>query len=465
MSAPAPKPVQRFDRSIVEGPIGPAVWRLAWPTMLQNVIAGLQGIIDHVMVGNFVGYTGNAAIGVSWQIIIVVIVFISSLFTGMAVLVARFAGANEPEKVNRVVYQSFLTAIGLAVVMGVVGFFAAPVLLDVVHAAPEVQRQALPFLRAMFLGISGMMMFFMLSGAFRAAGDPKTPLRLGVTMTVLTILFNVILIPRLGTVGAALGTIASSTIVAAWGIWRLFTPGSVIHFHRGMDTKPDFWVIRSLFRFGLPTGVQGIAMNIAGVLLLRFIGSLEHSAAAQAAYAVGYTELFSLITWTSVGLMGAAATIAGQNLGAGNPERAKLGVAVASRIGLGVAAVVGALFVTIPQLLLGVFGMTEPLVTSIGTELLRFLSVSGLFITVALTYTGGLQGTGDTRSPLYISIVSQIVIPIGLCALFQATGGLEPAEIWTAIVLGHLTRAALSVARFRQGKWRHIAVDIEPART
>src|ERR1043165_2359624 len=71
---------QQFDRSIVEGPIGPAVWRLAWPTMLQNIIAGVQGIIDHVMVGHYVGYTGNAAIGVSMQMVIVVIVFISSLF-------------------------------------------------------------------------------------------------------------------------------------------------------------------------------------------------------------------------------------------------------------------------------------------------------------------------------------------------------------------------------------------------
>src|SRR5881409_2248683 len=386
------KPTQKFDRSIVEGHIGRAVWRLAWPTMLQNAIAGLQGIIDHVLVGNFVGYTANAAIGVSWQIIIIVVVFISSLFTGMAVLVARFAGANQPEKVNRVVYQAFLTAIGLGVLMGAVGFFAAPALLDVVKAAPEVQRQALPFLRAMFLGIFGMMMFFMLSGAFRAAGDPRTPLRLGVTMTVLTVVFNVILIPRLGTVGAALGTIASSTIVAAWGIWRLFAPGSVIHFHRGMDTKPDFTIIRSLFRFGLPTGVQGIAMNIAGVMLLRFIGSLQHSAAAQAAYAVGYTELFSLITWTSVGLLGASATIAGQNLGAGNPERAAHGVAVASRIGLLVAAVVGALFVFVPDYLLLLFGMREPLVTSLGQELLKYLSISGFFITVALSYTGGLQG-------------------------------------------------------------------------
>jgi putative MATE family efflux protein len=464
MADVASKPAQKFDRSIVEGPIGPAVWRLAWPTMLQNIIAGLQGIIDHAMVGHFVGYTANAAIGVSWQIILVVIVFMSSLFTGMAVLVARFAGANEPDKVNRCVYQAFLTAVALAGLLGAIGYFAAPMLLDIINAAPEVQREALPFLRTMFLGNFGLMMFFMLSGAFRAAGDPRTPLRLGVAMTILTVIFNVLLIPAFGTLGAALGTVASSTIVSCYGMWRLFAPGSVIHFDAHMDKRPDFTIIRSLFRFGLPTGVQGIAMNVAGVLLLRFIGSLEHSAAGQAAYAVGYTELFSLITWTSVGLMGASATIAGQNLGAGNPERAVHGVAVASRIGLMVAAVVGAMFVLVPTYLLAVFGMKEPLVIELGQELLTYLSVSGFFITVALSYTGGLQGTGDTRSPLYISVVSQIAIPIGLCTIFQASGGLEPHEIWLSIVLGHFTRALLSVMRFRQGKWRQIEVDIEPAR-
>ena len=463
MSNVAVKP-RKFDRSIVEGPIGPAVWRLAWPTMLQNVIAGLQGIIDHAMVGHFVGYTANAAIGVSWQIILVVIVFMSSLFTGMAVLVARFAGANDPERVNRVVYQAFLTAAGLSIILAMVGYFASPALLELVNAAPEVRDEALPFLRAMFMGIFGMMMFFMLSGAFRAAGDPRTPLRLGVAMTVLTVAFNVVLIPALGTLGAALGTIASSSVVAVYGIWRLTRPTSVIHFERGMSKKPDFAIIRSLFKFGLPTGVQGIAMNIGGVFLLRFIGSLEQSAAAQAAYAVGYTELFSLITWTSVGLMGAAATIAGQNLGAGNPDRAFEGVRVASHIGLGVATGVGALFLLIPQYLLAIFGMTEPMVLSLGEELLGYLSVSGLFITVALSYTGGLQGTGDTRSPLYISIVSQVVIPLGLCSLLQAAYGLEPRHIWIAIVVGHATRAILSFARFRQQKWRDIAVDIETAR-
>jgi putative MATE family efflux protein len=449
----------RFDRYIVEGPIGAAVWRIAWPTMLQNIIAGLQGIIDHAMVGHFVGYTGNAAIGVSWQIVLVVIVFISSLFTGMAVLVSRFAGANQPEKVNRVVYQAFLTAAGLSVFLAAVGYFASPSLVGIVNPTAAVRAEALPFLRAMFMGIFGLMMFFMLSSAFRAAGDPNTPLRLGLAMTVLTVCFNVILIPKFGTIGAAIGTIASSTLVSFYGMWRLTRPNSVIHF--GNEFRPDFTIIRSLFRFGLPTGVQGIAMNIGGVLLLRFIGSLEESAQAQAAFAVGYTELFSLITWTSTGLLGAAATIAGQNLGAGNPDRAAEGVRVASHIGLGVAAFLGASFVLFPTYLLAIFGMTDPDVLSLGRHLLAYLSVSGLFITVALSYTGGLQGTGDTRSPLYISIVSQVVVPLGLCSIFTVTKGLEASDIWLAIVIGHFTRCVLSVARFRQQKWRNIQVDIE----
>ncbi len=142
-----------------------------------------------------------------------------------------------------------------------------------------------------------------------------------------------------GTVGAAFGTIASSTIVAIYGIWRLTRPDSVIHFERGMSKQPDFTIIRSLFRFGLPTGVQGIAMNVGGVFLLRFIGSLEQSAAAQAAYAVGYTELFSLITWTSVGLMGAVGDDRRAEPGRRQPRsRGSQACAWRRTIGLGVAA-------------------------------------------------------------------------------------------------------------------------------
>jgi len=439
---------------------------MAWPTVLQNAIGGLQGIIDHAMVGHYVGFTGNAAIGVSWQIFLVVIVFIASLFTGMGVLVARFAGANQPDKVNKTVYQAFLTAVVLSLgVLAPAGYFLSPTLLDLVNATPEVKAEALPFLRTMFGFSIGMLLFFMLGGALRSAGDAKTPLRLGVWMTVLNIAFNVVLIPgygpvpSLGTRGAAIGTASASLIVSSIAMWMLLRGKLVVHFPASMSKKPDWAIIRSLFRFGLPAGLQGVAMNVAGVLLLRFIGSLPHSAEAQAAYAVGYAELFALITWTSVGLMGAAAAVAGQNLGAGQPERAIRGVQIASRIGIGVAAVVGTMFLVIPEALLGIFGLEDGTVVAIGRELLGYLAVSGFFITVALTYTGGLQGTGDTRSPLYITLVSQVLVPLGICGTLQSLGKLDSAGVWSAIVIGHFTRCSLSVMRFRQGKWRHIVVE------
>jgi putative MATE family efflux protein len=350
-------------------------------------------------------------------------------------------------------------------VLAPLGWVLAPSLLGVVKAAPAVRAEALPFLRIMFVGSLGMLLFFMVSGALRAAGDARTPLRLGVLLTVLNIACNVAFItglgplPQLRTAGAAVGSTVAGLVVSGLAVYLLFSGLLPVTWHRGMNWRPDWSIIRELFRFGLPTGVQGIAMNVAGVLLLRFIGSLPLSGEAQAAYAVGYTELFSFITWTSVGLMGAAATVAGQNLGAQRPDRSVHGVHVAAGIGLGLAATIGLLFIAIPRLLLGLFGMTDPVVLGLGVQLLAFLSISGLFVTVALTYTGGLQGTGDTRSPLYISIVSQIVVPLGLCALFQAARGLRPTDIWTAILLGHITRCGLSVLRFRQGsgaasRWR-----------
>jgi putative MATE family efflux protein len=468
VETPAPEVAtkRRFDRSIVEGPLRPAVWKIAWPTMLTNVIGGLQGMVDHALVGHLVGYKGNAAIGVSWQIFIVVIVFISSLFTGMSVLVARFAGAGDEEKVNRTVYQAFLTAIFISLgIMAPIGYFLSPVLLNLVNAAPDVKTEALPFIRIMFVFSLGMMIFFMLSGALRSAGDARTPMTLGITMTVLNLVFNVLLIrglgpiPAFGTMGSAMGTCIASGLIAVYSLVQLWRGAWVIAIPRGGGFGPDWSIIKSIFKFGLPTGFQGIAMNIGGVFMLAFIGSLAQSAAAQAAFAVTYTELFSLVTWTAVGLMGAAAAVAGQNLGAGKPDRANAAVHVAARFGFAGAAFIGLIFLFFPRQLLAIFGMDEPAVVEIGVQLLRVLSVSGLLIAVALTYTGGLQGTGDTRSPLYISIISQIIVPLGTCFVIQQTGTLDPIDIWLAILAGHATRCVLSVIRFRQGKWRTITVD------
>ena len=223
------------------------------------------------------------------------------------------------------------------------------------NAAPEVQAEALPYLRIMFVFSSGMLVFFMLSGALRSAGDARTPMMLGIAMTVLNIVFNVVLIrglgpiPAFGTAGAAIGTVdcvrTGRRLCAGEALERRV--GRRVS--AGGGSRPDWAIIRSLFRFGLPTGIQGIAMNVGGVLMLAFIGSLAQSAEAQAAFAVAYTQLFSLVTWTSVGLMGAAAAVAGQNLGAGKPDRADAAVHVAARFGVAAPRVIGVFFFFFPR--------------------------------------------------------------------------------------------------------------------
>jgi Na+-driven multidrug efflux pump len=257
-----------------------------------------------------------------------------------------------------------------------------------------------------------------------------------------------------------MGTVIAGGLISVYALIKLFRGTWVVAFHRGMDWRPDLAIIRQLFRFGLPTGIQGVAMNIGGVLLLAFIGSLAVSAQAQAAYVVSYTQLFSFITWTSVGIMGATAAVAGQNLGAGRPDRTSEAVRVAAGFGLSLAAGIGVLFLLVPRALLAVFGMDDPVVVGLSVQLLRYLAISGLFITVALAYTGGLQGTGDTKSPMFISIISQIVIPLGMCFLIQTFSTLDPGDIWLAIVIGHAARATLSVSVFKREKWRDIEVEV-----
>lgn len=456
-----------FDRRLVEGPLPAAVWSIAWPTMLQNAFAGLQGIVDHAMVGHWVGHTGNAAIGVSWQIFLVVVVFVSSLFTGVGVLVARFAGAGDSEKAGRAFWQATLLSLVLGVaVFPPVGWIAAPWLLDAVNAAPEVQAEALSYLRILFVGGLGMLGFHLLGGALRAAGDARTPMRLGVTMTLLNLGFSVVLIsglgpiPAFGTAGAAWGTVLSGAIVAAIGFRRIALDRLVLRIPRPVPWRLDRPIVAAILRFGLPTGIQAVAMNLGGVLLIRYVGQLEHSAAAQAVYAVGYTQLFSLVSWTSVALMAAAATISGQSLGAGDPDRAARVPVSAAQLGLVLGATAALAFLAMPERLLGLFGMEEEIVLEIGSQLLHHLAVSAFFLPVALAYTGALQGTGDTKSPLGITLISQLAIPLGICAALDVGPGLTPGGIWSAIVAGHVTRCVLSVARHRQGRWRTIAVDV-----
>lgn len=457
-----------FDQDLVSGSVLRSVLKLSAPVIGLNLVNGVHGLVDHILVGHYLDSNANAGIGVAWQVFLVIVVFIASLFHGMNVLVARYAGRQDRESLSRVVYHTFLASVAvLLFVVAPIGYLISPYLLDLVHAPEEVQAYALPYLRIMFTCGAPLFLMFMMTGALQAAGDPHTPFYLGFLTTCINVIVSIVLItglgpfPQLGTAGAAIGTclgpMPSVLIMLSLAVRKRL----IVHPPSRYTLKPDFSVLRVVSRLGIPTGTQAVLLNIGGVLLLRYIGSLEHASAAQAAYVICYSQLFAFVSWASFGLRSASATLMGQNLGAGNADRAKASVRVASTMGAAWAVAFGLVFWFYPDLLLGLFDVDDALVLSLGRQLLRFLAFSGIFLALALSYTGGLQGAGDTKKPMYIAFITQIVVVLGICEVLRQVGILHASYIWTAILTGHATRLILTYAVFQQGQWIHIKVELE----
>ena len=316
-----------------------------------------------------------------------------------------------------------------------------------------------------------MLLFFMLSAALRAAGDTRTPLRLGLTMTVLNVILNMILIrglgpiPALGTAGSALGTAIASATVSVYALYHLFRGDCVIQFSRHMDWRPD-WVDHQV---ALQVRAADRRAGHRHERRRRAAAALHGLARAQRRRAGGVRDWLHRAVLDDHVDVGRPDGRRGDDRGpeprrrpsragdSGRPhrrahrrQRRRGGRPDVRRVPTARCS---------PSSTRHVGD-----VAVIGEQLLRYLAVSGFFITVALVYTGGLQGTGDTRSPLYITLASQIAIPIGLCTIIQLMRPLRSDDIWMAIVLGHFTRSVSQRLRFRQGKWRHIKVEIEGAR-
>lgn len=462
--------MSKFDDDIISGSVFKSVWKIAWPVVITQLVSGIHGIVDQILIGRYVGYEAQAGVGISWQLFLVVLVFLSSLFHGMNIHIARYSGKRDHDAVNRVFFETFKVSLYLLIFMvAPLGYFLAPTLLGWIQATDEVQRHALPYLRLLFTTSSPLFIMFILNGAFQSTGNPKIPLYFGLLTTVVKIFVSVILItgagpiPEMGVMGAGIGTCVGpipSVIIALVLIARHKV---VIELPKKKSFLPDMSVVKPVVTIGIPSGVQAVLLNIGGAVLLYFIGSLAFSAEAQAAYTICYGQLFSCVTWAGFGLRAACATVIGQNIGAGKVERGKQAVYVGALIGALWAAFFGITYLLIPHHLLGLFGLTDESgvkVIEIATDLLRFLSLSGIFVVVSLAFTGGLQGAGDTKKPMYIAFVSQIIILLGICLVFQLQGTLTNYKIWAAILISHFFRLVMSYIVFARGSWRDIEVKI-----
>jgi len=466
--------MKQFDQELVSGNLLRSVWKLSWPVTLLNLINGLHGFVDHVLVGHYLPSATNApnaAIGVAWQIFLVIVVFISSLFHGMNVLISRYAGKQDRERMSEAAYHAFITCVYILVFfLAPVGYLVAPYLIDAMQAQPEVKAYALPYLRILFTCGAPLFLLFMVVGAFQASGDPKIPLVLGVLNTILHMAISITLItgygpfPALGVIGAAIGTVVAPLVTVTLAISLVLARKTILKVPDRLTLIPDLSIMRVVARIGLPSGIQGVLLNLGGVFLLIFVGMLEHSEAAQAAYTICYAQLFSLVTWTSFGLRNASAALIGQNIGAGKPERGKRAVGMAALMGVGWATVIGIMFWAIPERLLLLFDATDEPIYSYGLSLLHWLAFSGIVLAPALALTGGLQGAGETKMPMYIAFATQIVLLLGMCGILYATGNLTPERVWMSIFISHAARMLATWLVFRTEAWTHTKIELASER-
>ena len=494
-----------FDDDIISGSILKSVWKVAWPVVITQLVAGVHGLVDHILVGNHVGFAAQAGIGVSWQLFLVVLVFLSSLFHGMNIHIARYTGKRDSEAVNLVFFETFKASLyAFMLIVAPIGYILAPYLLDLINAEAKVQVYALPYLRMMFTMTLPLFIIFLLNGAFQSVGNPKIPLYFGILTTLVKILVSYLLITgvgpflEMGVMGAAIGTCIGPLPSVFIAIYLVHKRKMIIGFPDKLSFVPDMSVIKPVLSLGIPAGIQAVLLNIGGVILLYYIGSLQFSAEAQAAYTICYSQLFNCVTWAGFGLRAACATVIGQNIGADKTERGIHGVNIGAIMGGAWAAFFGIFYWTMPVTLLSIFGLptlgeqenlvammpvieglgqsgfmpnmyattliehwqNEIKVVELGASILHFLSFSGIFVVVGLAYTGGLQGAGDTKAPMFAAFVSQILVLLGICFVYQRMDALTTTVIWSAILISHLARLVFVYYIFKRENWRNIKVAI-----
>lgn len=464
--------MKRFDPEIVSGSVVNSLWKLTWPLVLLNLANGVHGFIDQVLIGHFVpgeNNAGNAAVGVSWQLFIVMVVLIASISHGMNVLIARYAGRQDKKMVSIVFFEAlWIGAIFLAGIVSPIGYWFSPDLLRFIGVEECVYKHALPYLRLLFVFNCPLFLMILTTGAFQAAGEPKLALKLNILSAVLNVVFSCILItglgifPPLGVIGAGIGTVLAPTISLLVALYLIMQGKTLIEFPSQWRWLPNWEVLKIIIRVGLPTGIQGVVANIAGVLLIKYINSMPNSTAAQAAYTICYNQLFLLVTWTSFGLRSACATVMSQNIGAGLPERGKKAVRTGVYIGAFWGVIVGIVFVLFSTPLLQIFNAQSELVIDYGRELLQCLAISGILLSATLAMTGGIQGAGATQLPMLITLASQFGVLLGACEILYLLGALNIYRIWYMILLAHFVRYVLTFFVFRTDGWIKTKVELSP---
>ena len=436
------------------GSINRAIVLLSIPMILEMVMESLFAVVDIFFVGQL-GQDAIATVGLTESVITIVYSLGIGMSMAATAMVARRIGEKDVESANRAAVQAVYMSVAVAVVLGISGFIFAKDILTLMGAETQTVEMGVNYTRWMFGGNIVIMLLFMINGIFRGVGDAFLAMRALWIANILNMILDPMLIfgigpfPEMGIEGAAIATNLGRACGVTYQIYHLFKGNGQISIKaKHLPIKKD--ILTRLFKVSLGGTGQFLLASSSWIFLIRILA--ESSTAAVAGYTVGIRVLIFTIlpAW---GLSNAAATLVGQNLGAGNPDRAEKSVWRTSFFNMIFLGTVSLVYILFSEQVIGLF-TDEKLILYYGSQSLMIISFGYIFYAFGMTIGQSFNGAGDTRTPTILNFIGFWLIQIPLAYLLAITFDYGPHGVFYAVALAESFLAVISILVFRRGKWK-----------
>lgn len=436
------------------GSIGRAIVLLAIPMILEMAMESIFAVVDVFWVSRL-GPDAVATVGLTESMLTLVYTAAMGLSIGVAAVVARRIGEKQPDAAADAAVQGIGLGLAVAAGVAVLGVTLAPRLLGLMGASPAVTVIGSGYTRMMLGGSATVLLLFLINAIFRGAGDAAIAMRVLWFANAINILLGPCLIfglgpfPRLGVTGAAVATTIGRGSGVLYQLYRLTRGDARVAVRRtNLALRPA--VMANLLRLSGSGTFQVLVGTASYIGLVRIVSTFGSAALAGYTIAIRLVVFCLLPSW---GLSNAAATVVGQSLGAGKPDRAERAVWIAGGYNMLVLGGVGVLFILFANPIVGLF-THDPTAAPTGALALRTMSYGFAFYALGMVLTSAFNGAGDTWTPTWINLVCFWLWEIPLAYVLARVAGFGPFGVFLAITVGYSTLALVSAVLFRRGRWK-----------
>ena len=442
------------ETEFTSGPVDRALGLLAIPMMLEMLMESIFVVVDIAFVSRL-GTDAVAAVGITEAIITVLYAVAVGLGIGVTAMVSRRIGAGKRKEAADATGQAIWIGLVFAVLVGTSGAFYAEDLLHLMGASASVVETGTGYAAVLLGGSASIIYIFILNAAFRGAGDANVALRSLWLANGINIILDPCLIfglgpfPEMGVTGAAVATTIGRSTGVVYQLWYLFGGRGRLDFHLHNLRLVPLLALRML-RISIGGVGQFLVSTSSWIVIMRIVALYGSSAVAAYTVALRVLEFIWLPAW---GLGNAAATLVGQNLGAGETERAEKTAWCAARFNTIFMTVVGLVMLLFAPGIAGFF-LNDPEVVQLTTSCLRILGIGFPVYGIGMVIIQSLNGAGDTVTPTVANLICFWVVQIPLAYWLATAAGLGPNGVFIAIVVSESLLTVLGVIVFRRGHWK-----------